>query len=109
MCGKKSITVKKASGDKNAPSTYDMVLEGFKAKLCVCTICDEQGNLLFSIADAGLLNISMSARNIEKIVSVAQRLNAVTEQDKEEVLKTPKQTRKTVPIPTCRELGIAHP
>lgn len=83
----KSITKKLPSTDSEKPANYEMEIEGFRAKLAVVTVCDEQGNLLFSIKDYGLLNRSMSAINMDKIVEVASRLNAITKKDKEEMLK----------------------
>jgi len=66
---------------------YETSLEDFRAKLAVATVCDEAGNLVFKQSDIKLLNASMSASNMEKIVDVAQRINAITEKDREEILK----------------------
>jgi hypothetical protein len=43
--------------------------------------------LLFRPTDVELLNKRMSASNLDRIITVAQRLNRITEQDKEEMLK----------------------
>lgn len=73
----------------NAKGTvqYETSLEDFRAKLAVATVCDEAGNLLFTAKDIKLLNAAMSASNMEKIVETSQRLNAITEKDREEILK----------------------
>jgi hypothetical protein len=62
-------------------------MDDFRAKLVVCTACDQSGKLLFKQADAKALSHSMSASRLEKIVEVAQRINKITEQDKEELVK----------------------
>lgn len=82
-----SLMKEKPSGNKQQGVQYETSLEDFRAKLAVVTVCDEEGNLLFKPTDARALSTSMSASNIEKIVSVAQRLNAVTQGDKDEMLK----------------------
>lgn len=82
-----SMLKQKPNGDRNKGIEYETTLEDFRAKLAVVTVCDVDGNLLFEPKDVKLLNKSMSATNIEKIITVAQRLNAVTEKDKEDILK----------------------
>lgn len=82
-----SMLKQKPNGDRNKGIEYETTLEDFRAKLAVVTVCDADGNLLFEPKDVKLLNKSMSATNIEKIITVAQRLNAVTEKDKEDILK----------------------
>ena len=67
--------------------TYNVVLDEYRAKLAVVTVCDEKGNLLFKPTDYDLLSNAISAAKLEKIVDVAQRLNAITEEDKEELTK----------------------
>jgi len=83
----KSLMKQKPSGNRNNPVEYEVDLEGFRAKLAVVTVCDNDGNLLFKPEDAKLLNKAMSAANMDRIVLVAQKLNAITEKDKEEILK----------------------
>ncbi len=82
-----SMLKQKPSGNKNAPVEYETTLEDFRAKLAVVTVCDEKGELLLKPQDAKELNKMMSASNEERIVETAQRLNAITEKDKEEILK----------------------
>jgi hypothetical protein len=64
---------------------YD--LSNFRAKIAVSTLCDEEGNLLFSMNDIILLNKSLKASDLEKIVEKAQAINGVSEKDKQEMLK----------------------
>lgn len=62
-------------------------LDDFKAKLAVMTICDEKGTLLLESKDAHTLNENIKASWLEKIVETAQRLNKISEEDKEELVK----------------------
>ena len=62
-------------------------LEDFRAKLAVCTVCDDQGKLLLQPSDYTILSQNMSASRLEKIVNAAQKLNAITEEDKEALVK----------------------
>jgi hypothetical protein len=86
----KSMLKERPSGDKRKPVEYEVNIEGFRAKLAVVTVCDEEGNLIFNPEDAKALNKVISASNLDKIIVVAQRLNAITEEDKEEILKNSK-------------------
>lgn len=82
-----SMLKQKASGNPNKPVEYETVLEDFRAKLVVVTVCDENGNLVLEAKDVKVLNKMMSASNMEKIVEVAQRLNAITQKDRDEIVK----------------------
>jgi len=62
-------------------------MDDFRAKLVVCTACDGDGKLVFKQADAKVLSRMMSAARLEKIVEVAQKINKITEEDKEELVK----------------------
>jgi len=73
--------------DVKGKHDYDMKLDDFRAKLAVHTVCDSEGLLLFRTNDFEQLSTNMSARRLEKIVNVAQELNAITEEDKEELVK----------------------
>jgi len=66
---------------------FEMVLNDFRAKLAVVTLCNEKGELLLKPTDYPLLSENMSAARLEKIVNEAQRLNAITEEDKEALVK----------------------
>ena len=73
--------------NKNAEGGFEKALDDFRAKLAVCTVCDEKGNLLLTPADASTLSQCMSAARLEKIVNKAQELNKITEEDKENLTK----------------------
>lgn len=78
----------KETKDKNGTVTgYDRSLVDFRAKLAVLTICDEEGTAILQPNDYETLSINMSARRLEKIVNEAQKLNAVTDDDKEALVK----------------------
>jgi len=66
---------------------YERNLGDFRAKLAVNVICSEDGTLLLQPHDYEALSTSMSASKLEKIVDVAQKLNRITEEDKEELVK----------------------
>jgi len=61
--------------------------EDFRAKLAVCTVCDEKGVLIFKPDDFEVLSQNMSAARLEKIVDVAQRLSKISPEDKEGLVK----------------------
>lgn len=73
--------------DQNAENGYARALEDFRAKLAVMTLCDEKGNLLLKPEDFLVLSQNMSAARLEKIVDTAQKLNKITEEDKENIVK----------------------
>jgi len=66
---------------------YVRSLEDFRAKLAVNTLCDESGKALLLPGDVSTLSQNMSAFRLEKIVNAAQKLNAITEADKEALVK----------------------
>lgn len=61
--------------------------EDFRAKLAVVTLCDEKGLSLLSPEDYPKLSQNMSAFRLDKIVTAAQRLNAITDEAKEDIVK----------------------
>jgi len=67
--------------------TMEQNLEDFRAKLAVATVCDEAGNLLLLPEDVPILSQNMTARSLETIVTAAQKLNKITEEDKENLTK----------------------
>ena len=77
----------KQTRDSKGKLTVEQSLEDFRAKLAVNTVCDADGNLLLKPTDYPMLSQSMSAARLEKIVNEGQKLNAITEEDKEELLK----------------------
>lgn len=70
--------------------TYQRSLSDFRAKLAVCTLCKENGDALLSSDDYVILSKNMSAARLEKIITIAQKLNKITEEDKEALVKNSK-------------------
>lgn len=62
-------------------------LDDFRAKLAVNTICGEDGKNLLQPQDIVVLSTNMSAARLEKIVEIAQKLNKISEEDKEAMVK----------------------
>jgi ABC-type ATPase involved in cell division len=79
--------IKEKKDTKGNVVSYDRSLDDFRAKLAICTVCDENGNAVFQPGDAALLSQNMSAKRLETIVNAAQKLNAITEEDKEALVK----------------------
>lgn len=79
--------IKETKDNKGEVTGYDRSLVDFRAKLAVVTLCDESGKSLLQPSDYEMLSINMSARRLEKIVNEAQKLNAITEEDKENLVK----------------------
>jgi len=77
----------KKGKDAKGNVTFEQSLDDFRAKLAVCTVCDEEGKLLLNSNDVSTLSANMSAKTLETIVNKAQKLNAISEQDKEELVK----------------------
>lgn len=61
-------------------------LENIRAKLASLTICDEQGNRLFSDSEVTALG-KKSAQAVQRVFDVAQRLSGISETDVEELAK----------------------
>ena len=78
--------IRRFKDDKGKPD-FDMRLEDFRARLVAHTVCDAEGKLLLTPADYRQLSNNMSAARLEKIVNVAQKINAISEEDKEELVK----------------------
>jgi len=66
---------------------YDRNLLDFRAKLAAISVCDELGNSILDYDDFIELSKNMSAKRLEKIITAAQKLNNITETDKETLLK----------------------
>lgn len=66
---------------------YERAMENFRAKLAVNVVCDEGGKNIFYPEDVVTLSQNISAARLELIINVAQRLNAISEEDKEELVK----------------------
>lgn len=76
-------TVKGANGKTEIKQNT----ENFRTKLAVNTICDENGTLTFQPNDYLALSKSMGSHRLEIIANAAQKLNFITEEDKEELTK----------------------
>ncbi len=61
--------------------------EDFRAKLAVHVICDSKGNLLLKPEDYETLSANMSAKRLEKIINVAQSMNKISKEDRENLVK----------------------
>ena len=79
--------VKEIKDNKGTVIGHDQAFEDFRAKLAVVTVCNSEGMLILKPSDAPILSQNMSAATLEKIVNAAQRLNAITEEDKEAIVK----------------------
>ena len=66
---------------------YESLLENFRAKIAVMTICDKEGVLLLTPEDTDTLNESLSAARLVKIADAASELNKISDSDKEDLLK----------------------
>ena len=67
--------------------TYDRSITDFRAKLAVMCICDQTGEKLLEPSDYETLSQNMSAARLEKIVNEAQKINKISEEDKENLVK----------------------
>lgn len=79
--------LKKNKDAKGAVIGYEQATEDFRAKLAVCTVCDKEGKAIFLPTDYSLLSQNISAKRLEMIIKVANELNAITEVDKENLIK----------------------
>lgn len=60
--------------------TRTVTLDDFSAKLFVATVCDQEGNLLFSESDVPSLS-RKSAAAVRRVLEVAQRLSGMNAED----------------------------
>ena len=79
--------LKKNKDTKGMVIGYEQATEDFRAKLAVQTVCDAEGSLILKSNDYLVFSQSISAKKLEKIINVAQKLNAISEEDKEDILK----------------------
>lgn len=61
--------------------------EDFRAKLVVCTVCDENGNLLLEFKDYELLSRNMKASKLAAIAEAATEVNAISKKEQDELVK----------------------
>jgi len=81
------VNMKQKKVGRRTEIDVEQNLSDFRAKLSVCTVCDVEGNLLLTMDDYETLSTHMSAARLEAIVNVAQELNSISEEDKEELVK----------------------
>ena len=61
-------------------------MNNIRAKLVARSICDKDGELMFTEKDVSVL-ADKSASAMQKVFAVAQRLSGITEEDTEDLLK----------------------
>ena len=80
-------SILKVTTSESGRVSQESSLEDFRAKLAVCTMCDEEGKLLMKPMDYDTLSRSMSADKLMKIAEVAATVNAISEKEKKEMVK----------------------
>lgn len=73
--------------DEKGNVDYERSLEDFRAKLAVQTVCDEEGNNILNPEDYPALSQNMSAKTLELIINTAQKLNRISDSDREGLVK----------------------
>jgi len=73
--------------DSQGKANYERSMEDFRAKLAVNTLCDKDGNNLLEPGDYETLSTNISAARLEKIITEAQQLNRISDDDKESLVK----------------------
>jgi len=66
---------------------YQQSMEDFRAKLAVNCLCNTKGVNLMQPEDYATLSQNMSASRLTKIADAAGKLNGITDEDKEELVK----------------------
>jgi len=79
--------MREITDDNGKVTDYERSMEDFRAKLACFTVCDSEGKLLFKPTDFGPLSENMGATRLERIVNKAQDINAISEKDKEKLVK----------------------
>ena len=79
--------IKEVKNAKGRVTDYERAIEDFRAKLAVCTVCDEGGKLVLTPDDYPALSVNMSAKRLEAIINKAQELNKISEEDKDNLVK----------------------
>lgn len=76
-------------GARGAQPELKMNLVDYRVKLAICTLCDEKGVLLFSMDKPTIkaLGEKISASNMEAIADAANKLNVITPEGQENVVK----------------------
>lgn len=78
------------------PIEIAMNLVDYRAKLAICTLCDEQGVRQFDMTRNTIANLSakLSAANMERIADAASKLNKITPEDQEALTKNSEADQK---------------
>ena len=71
---------------KNKGKNRSMNMVNIRARLCVLTICNEAGDRLFDARDVDSLG-KKSARCLDLIFGIAQKLNGLGQDDVEDLVK----------------------
>lgn len=79
--------IKRNKDKKGVVVSFEQSTEDFRAKLAVQVLCDADGVNLLRPDDWSTLSRNMSAKKLESIVNVAQKINAISEEDKENLVK----------------------
>lgn len=82
-----ALQLKEVKNKKGAVIDYKPTLEDFRSKLAVCVLCDEKGEMLLDVKDWRQLGGAMTATNLSKIADAAAKLNALTSEDVEQMVK----------------------
>ncbi len=75
--------VKDRKGDVN----FEQDLNYYKAKLVVCCLCNEKGVNMYAPEEYKILAAAILSTRLEKIAEAATNLNALSEKNKEEMVK----------------------
>lgn len=74
-------SITKEVTDEKGAITFVRSMEDFRAKLAVCTLCDEKGDLMFEPTEYLVLAKSLGATTIDKIATAALKLNRMGEEE----------------------------
>ncbi|TSA10045.1 MAG: hypothetical protein D4R73_05930 [Deltaproteobacteria bacterium] len=85
--GYEQTIAKEVVDEKTGAINFVRDMKDFRAKLAVHTLCDEKGVLLLKSEDYLALSQSMLATKLDKISSVALKLNKIGEAEKEALVK----------------------
>ena len=66
---------------------YDYSIDGYKARLAILCLCDQEGNKLFDLRDLDKFSEAISAARLAIIFEAAQKLNGLSDQVQEDMLK----------------------
>lgn len=88
---------------KNGQIQFEQDLSGFSAKMAAMTICDEEGTLLLSLADANLLAENKTAEMIDLVATKAGALNGISVDSKVEAVKNSESGRPEDSSSGCAE------